>query len=180
MTYSNYGNGNNDIASTNYDWGVYNSIYNPNTSSTDAPGTWRTPTASEWAYIINTRATCSGVRYAKARVNGVSGLIIVPDNWDVNIYALNRTNTPGASFSSNTITSSNWNILEAAGCAFLPTAGNRSGTNVYDVATSGFYWSSTYSGSENAYDMYFWSGDVNPNGINNRYFGRPVRLVKNI
>ena len=46
---TDYGDGANDIAGTNYDWGVYNSI------SGYAPGVWRTPTYSEWRYLIKNR-----------------------------------------------------------------------------------------------------------------------------
>ena len=85
-TYSDYGNGRESISGTNYDWGVYNAIYNPQTKTTDAPGTWRTLTSGEWRYLLGTRTTTSGMRYAKALVNGVGGVIILPDNWNRNTF----------------------------------------------------------------------------------------------
>ena len=42
---------------------------------------WRTLTSAEWTYLFDSRTTTSGVRYAKATVNGVSGVILLPDDW---------------------------------------------------------------------------------------------------
>ena len=183
-TYNYYGYGpstnmaNPDISGTNYDWGVYNSIYNPKTNTTDAPGTWRTLTKDEWVYLINTRSTTSGIRYAKATVNGVSGLILVPDNWSTSTYNLNSTNTYNAAYTTNVITSAQWTTLENAGCAFLPAAGNRSGTSVNLVGSYGDYWSATYNNSYYAYYLYFYSGNLLTTYYF-RYLGLSVRLVKN-
>ncbi len=176
-TNSDYGNGTNNISGTNYDWGVYNEIYNSKTQTTDAPGTWRTLTKDEWNYLINSRTTSSGIRYAKATVNGVAGLILVPDSWSTSTYNLNSTNTTGASYTTNVITSAQWTTLENAGCVFLPAAGYRYGTSVYNVGSGGGYWSATYHSSYYAYYLYFLSGDVNATDYY-RYYGRSVRLVR--
>lgn len=135
---SDYGNGSNSISGTNYDWGVYNAIYNPKTNTTDAAGTWRTLTYNEWIYLIGTRTTTSGIRYAKATVNGINGLIIVPDNWRTSIYALNSTNISDAAYSTNVISATNWTTLENAGAVFLPATGYRNETSIQYV-TSGYY-----------------------------------------
>ena len=168
--------------SANYDWGVYNAIYNPTTNTTDPVGTWRTLTKDECVYIIDTRTTCSGVRFARAKVNDVAGLIIVPDNWDVNTYALNSTNIPNAEFTVNTISSTEWtNIFEPAGCAFLPAAGGRNGYSVSGVGGNGFYWTTTYS-SDYTYVLSFVGGSVNPSSGSglSRCRGWSVRLVKDV
>ncbi|MBR4198313.1 MAG: hypothetical protein IKQ94_06015 [Bacteroidales bacterium] len=176
-----YGNGDGDLSGTNLDWGVYNAIYNPKTNTTDPAGTWRTPEVIEWIYVINKRTTCSGVRYAKARVNFVSGLIIVPDNWDVNTYALNSTNTAGAAYTVNNISSTDWtNILEPAGCAFLPAAGYRYGLSVDNVGNNGHYWSASSIGYGEAEYLLFFNGNVVPGKNDYRHYGRSVRLVKDI
>ena len=176
---ADYGDGNNNISGTNYDWGVYNAIYNPKILNTDAPGTWRILTNEEWIYLLNTRSTTSGIRFALATVNGVTGLIIFPDNWSTSTYVLNSTNSIGATFAANIITSTVWtDILEAAGCAFLPAAGDRDDIAVNSVGFYGRYWSATYSGSNCAYRLGFGSGYVTPNGSYGRYLGRSVRLVK--
>lgn len=175
---TDYGHGNTNISGTNYDWGVYNAIYNPRTQTTDPPGTWRTLTKDEWAYLINTRSTTSGIRYAKATVNGVAGLIIVPDSWSSTTYALNSTNTTGAAFTANVISASQWVTLENAGCAFFPAAGNRLGASVYYVGSNGYYWSAANYGSGSAYALYFVSVDVYPSNYGHCDGGLSVRLVQ--
>ena len=176
-TNSDYGNGTNNISGTNYDWGVYNEIYNSKTQTTDAPGTWRTLTDDEWNYLINIRTTSSGIRYAKAKVNGVTGLILVPDNWSTATYNLNSTNTSSATYTTNVITSTQWTSLENAGCVFLPAAGYRSGTSVNVVGSYGFYWSATCGDSYYAYYLYFYSGYVYTSSYY-RCYGQSVRLVR--
>ncbi|MBO4739818.1 MAG: hypothetical protein J5606_09725, partial [Bacteroidales bacterium] len=177
-TSSDYGNGKNDILGTNYDWGVYNAIYNPQTNTTDVPGSWRTITKDEWDYLINTRTTTSGIRYAQASVNGVNGLIIVPDNWSTSIYTLNSTNTTNANYTTNTITAADWTNMEQAGCIFLPAAGRRDGTSVLNVGSYGYSWSGTYSSSSGAYYLYFNSSNLGLSSGISRYYGRSVRLVR--
>ena len=178
QTNTDYGNGYNNISGTYYDWGVYNAIYNPQTNKTYAPGMWRTLTMSEWNYLLNTRSTSSGIRYAKAIVNGVYGLIIVPDNWDTTIYALSSTNTTNSDYNSNNISAIDWwSKMEAAGCVFLPAGGSRSGTSVYG-GSSGSYWSVTWNGSDYAYGLNFNSSNLSPSANQHRYIGEYVRLVR--
>ena len=98
---SDYGNGERDIAGTNYDWGV-NYILNGRDKD------WRTLTKDEWIYVFNKRNTSSGIRYAKATVNGVNGVILLPDNWSVANYSLSNTNKSDASFKSNFISQNDW------------------------------------------------------------------------
>ena len=183
---SDYVNGS-SISGTNYDWGVYNAIYNPKTNTTDAPGTWRTPTKDEWVYLLNTRTTTSGIRYAKGEVDGTAGLIIVPDNWSNSIYTLDSTNLASATYTSNVINTTNWTKLDSAGCVFLPAAGYREETTVYayeGVSTDigGCYWSATFSNSDFAYSFIFTSDGIYPseNISSNIHYGYSVRLVRSV
>ena len=64
------------IAASNYDWGVYNAISNGGNRA----GIWRTLSKTEWDYMISSRANAANLR-ARATVNGVPGLILLPDNW---------------------------------------------------------------------------------------------------
>lgn len=178
---SDYGNGERNISGTKYDWGVFNAIYNTKTNTTDSAGTWRTLTRDEWEYLINTRTTTSGIRYAKAIVNGVSGLVLVPDNWSNSTYALDSTNTADATFGSNVITTEQWAVLENADAVFLPIAGYRYGTTVDKVDFSGHYWSSTNGGISLAYHMTFFNDNVYTDHFGGqRQFGFNVRLVRNV
>jgi hypothetical protein len=126
--YSNYyiGNSSSNSLTGAYaeaDWGWHNTIvYSSGKSS--PPHTWRTPTSAEWNYILQTR---SGNRFAKARVNRVTGLIIFPDNYNGNtsgdgIAAINSTS---ADYPSSFMTEPTWNTFESNGCVFLPAHGFR-------------------------------------------------------
>ena len=174
--YNAYGNGNNHIAGTYYDWGVYNSISNGGNQA----GMWRTLTRAEWLFLLTTRYTSSGVRFAKAQVNGVNGVILIPDDWSVTTYSLNNTNEPGASFTSNVVGEMVWqNTFEPAGVVFLPAAGDRNGTSVYGVGSYGRYWSASCYSSYYAYSVIFNDIVLLPEHYDggNRYVGRSVRLV---
>ena len=153
------------------DWG-----YNPISNGGNQANQWRTLTHPEWAYIFNTRTTSSGIRYAKAKVNDMNGVILLPDDWSSDTYSLSNTNSSGASFSSNTISASQWNTLEQAGAVFLPAAGYRDGTSVYVVGSYGNYWSASCSGSSRAWYVLFTGTYLNDND-RSRNFGHSVRLV---
>ena len=160
--------------SANYDWGVYNPISNGGNTANQ----WRTLTLSEWSYVFYTRSTTSGIRYAKANVNNVNGVILLPDDWNTSTYGLSNTNTYDASFSSNTLTVSQWSTLEQAGAVFLPAAGYQDGTWVGSVGSSGYYWSASYYNSVYAYGVRFYDSSLNTYYDGNRYNGQSVRLVR--
>lgn len=174
---ASYGNGNADIAGTNYDWGVYNAIYNPKTATTDSAGTWRTLTSGEWTYLMNSRTTNSGVRYAKATVGGVSGIVVAPDDWDTATYRLDSVNISSATYSANVIALANWSALENAGCVFLPASGTRSSTTVTGVGFYAAYYTSTFFYGSQAYRLYFENGMLSIM-MGSRFGGSCVRLVK--
>lgn len=133
----NYDIGLIDTASINYDWGVYNAIINGGNQA----GRWRSLTKDELHYLFYTRSTRSGIRYANACVNGMNGLILLPDYWDSGTYPLSNTNEPyNTSYSSNTISASQWANMEQHGAVFLPAAGYRLGTSVNNVGSHGYYW----------------------------------------
>ena len=160
----------------NYDWGIFNEIYNPKTQLTDAPGTWRTLTVAEWRYVLFTRATVSGKRYAKAYVNGVRGLILFPDQWSTSTYPISKYDTKSAAFTSNNISAADWTILENAGAIFLPTTRYRDGRAIDPDSSinDANYWSTTYDAQHPGFD----NGDVYINTGCKRHFGHAVRLVK--
>ena len=159
----------------NADWGVYNAISNGG----NVPNLWRTLTSSEWNYVFNKRTTPSSIRYAKGSVNGVSGIILLPDDWNASIYALSYTNNSQAPYTSNTITSTDWEMMEANGAVFLPAAGYRNGTSISFVGSYGRYWSALSTPTGSAYNVYFTSSYFPDYNSNYRYFGHSVRLVRN-
>ena len=156
------------------DWG-YNAISNGGNRENSG---WRTLTQPEWNYVFNTRGTASGIRYAKANVNGVNGVILLPDNWTTSTYTLSNTNNSAASYDSNNITDEAWaNTLEANGAVFLPAAGYRGGTSVGSVGSSGYYCSASFGTSTGAYTVFFNSGSLDTNSPRPRGSGQSVRLV---
>ena len=160
----------------NADWGVYNPISNGGNQANQ----WRTLTKDEWTYVFNSRTTSSGIRYAKAKVNAVNGVILLPDDWSSVTYSLSNTNSPSADFSSNTISASQWNTLEQAGAVFLPAAGLRIGTSVSYVGSYCYYWSASYGNGSQAYGVYFYSISVSLGSNDYRYCGYSVRLVQDL
>ena len=156
------------------DWGV-NKIGN------DAPNTWRTLTDEEWEYIINGRSNASNLK-GVAQVNGVNGLILLPDGW---------TCPSGVTFKSGfdddwctecygnyqTFSASDWSKLESSGAVLFPAAGSRGGSNVGSVQLDGHYWSAAGNYLYDASCLYFYSGEAYVGG-SGRGYGHSVRLVQ--
>ena len=154
------------------DWG-YNAIRNG--GNTENSG-WRTLRVTEWNYVFDTRNTSSGIRYAKARVDNVDGVILLPDDWNSSYYTLNSINTSNAHYNSNTITVSQWNTLEQHGAVFLPRTGYRYGTNF--ASGGGYYWSADRSSNAGkACIVDFSDYDLDPWDDFYRSRGCSVRLV---
>lgn len=174
-----WGTGNNPTKSSTSSSDYSNfSDWGNNSISNGGGRRWFTLTRDEWVYVFNTRSTSSGIRYAKATVNGVKGVILLPDNWSSSNYSLSSTNNGGASFSSNKISQTDWqNKFEANGAVFLPAAGWRGGASVYNVGSYGDYWSASYKGSDNAYYVRFNDGSLYAGYWYYREFGQSVRLV---
>lgn len=164
-----------DYSGSFIDWGT-NKIGN------DAPNTWRTLSYDEWEYLLNNRPNASSLK-GVAQVNGVNGLILLPDSW---------TCPAGVTFKSGfhseysveygqyqTFSAEQWSKLEAAGAVFLPASGYRNGSKVNAVQYNGYYWSATEYDSDYAYYPYFNLGGT---GIGHftRCWGRSVRLVKDL
>lgn len=145
--YYAYGSSNNNLSefTGEADWG-YNAISNGGNQER----LWRTLSASEWEYVLFHRATPSGIRFAKAKVNNQKGIVILPDNWSSSNYSLNYTNSNQADYASNTISESIWlNSFQSHGAVFLPN--NLGSRNPYDVPAMATYWtSSDYDGSQAA------------------------------
>ena len=171
------GNSSTNSSTNNEDYATFNDWGN-NTISNGEGKSWRTLTKDEWDYVFNTRNTTSNMRYAKAQVNGINGVILLPDNWSSSNYSLSNTNNSEADFNSNIISQGDWtNRLEANGAVFLPSAGYRHGNLVYNVGSSGPYWSATGFDNNCAYRLLFNESKLNIAYNYGRYLGYSVRLV---
>ena len=165
---------NNEDYPTFVDWGV-NKIGN------DAPNTWRTLTKEEWQYIIDKRDNAEEL-IGVAQVNGVNGVILLPDGWTCPSGVTFKSgfhNDYGTEYYAEyqTFSASDWSKLEASGAVFFPAAGRRDGFNVFSVRDYGRYWSATEYDSDYAYYLYFFSYEASFDDYN-RYIGESVRLVR--
>ena len=165
-----------DYSGSFIDWGT-------NTIGNDAPNTWRTLSYDEWGYVLFDRPNASSLK-GVAQVNGVNGLIFLPDTWVC---------PEGITFKSGfhsewgvddyaayqTFTADQWSILEAAGAVFLPAAGHRYGSYGKYVQSNGSYWSATEFKSDIARYLGF-NSDVANIGNYLRSNGLSVRLVKDL
>lgn len=117
---------------------------------------WRYMSTSEWEYLLDTRITFSGMRYAKAKVNGINGVVLFPDDWRDSICVFNGVNQEDTYFNSNKISDSQWYFLEAEGAVFLPAAGRHRDSEYYfdDFGERGAYWSATSHYNAGLYPIY--------------------------
>ena len=163
----------NDYLGSFVDWGT-NKIGN------DAPNTWRTLTYDEWYYLLYTRTNADDL-VGIAQVNGVIGLILLPDNW---------TCPAGVTFNSGfgnayrgefqIFITEQWLKLEATGAVFLPAAGSRVGSHIMGgMQLDGSYWSAN---DENTISAYYLGFHYSGTGMypTNIIVGQSVRLVKDL
>ena len=144
--------------------------------------TWRTLTAEEWDYVLNTRANATMLK-GLAQVVGVNGLVLLPDNWDMTV---NTDFVPGEGgsfasngFDANLLDAEQWQRMEAAGAVFLPATGTRIGANIYFFNECCYYWSATSFNSNYAFYINV-SASESYMTNNGRSTGQAVRLVKDL
>lgn len=160
------------------DWG-----YNPISNGGNQEHQWRTLRIEEWEYVLFTRSTLSNARFSKAKVNGVNGMILLPDGWLVSIFPLNNIDEPSAGFDSNDISLSQWDdLFEPNGAVFMPVTGYRTvGSIVNWPWSEADYSSSSYFNEERAHYMYFGETGVHAGDgewQTPRYVANAVRLVQ--
>ena len=146
-----------------FDWGWSNIINGGGNKQ------WRTPSESEFVYILNRRnsgnpiAGVLSARYIRVQLgaagDAVKGLVLFPDHFvlptlehsTITGNDINEENSPGVILHWD-----DWGKMEAAGAVFLPAAGYRKGTNVtlaWETYPEGYYWTSSQgSGEGNADD----------------------------
>lgn len=158
-----------DIANTNYDWGVYNPISNGGNKE----GLWRTLTGGELEYLFESRPNAAKLR-AKACVNGINGGIVLPDDFYEHRVRVPFDSTPN-DYSGNKFDLAQWAILEEAGALFLPITGYRYGGKTGWVRPEySFvkYWLSTETMTT--------SWDYGVSTCDSPNHGLPVRLVQDV
>ena len=142
-------------------------------------GMWHTLTDIEWQYLFEGRANAAQL-YGFGSVNGVNGVILLPDGWYEGSQPI-AISTGTGYYSQNTLTEGDWSTMEEAGAVFLPAAGYRYGTEVNMVGSFGYYWSTspyTLGASYNASYLEFTPNTLNTQSFYNYYAGHSVRLVR--
>ena len=171
---------NNGYCASFVDWGK-NQIGN------DAPNTWRTLTYDEWDYLLSERTNADSLR-GSAQINGVNGLVLLPDNW---VCPEGVTFKFGCIYSSDSIetiediyaqsfTIDQWSKLEFSGAVFIPAAGVRTGTDVSEVQLSVCFWSATGWDSLNAFHFEYTGFCYGRYGLKEHKIASSVRLVKDL
>ncbi len=138
-------------------------------------GGWRTLTYNEWNYGLN-GGSGANIKHATGTVNGVHGLILLPDHWTL---PSGCTFTPGCKeWDGNEYTKEQWQQMEAASAVFLPAAGIRWGKDVKEVGQYGYYWSSTPENGAKSFVVFFNGSFINTESSCLRHGGVAVRLVR--
>ena len=172
-TYS-YLPGTDDLAGIN-DWG--NNVIS---NGGNAAGLWRTLTAAEWNYLLNTR---TGDRFLNAELTvndmTVKGLIIFPDGFSSNYAGCNDAEAPAAA-----IAYYDWVNLEAAGCVFLPIYNYGKPVNgkkhFSGAAVESYYWTATPDTDDEANAVKLSKTDGMSEEVISKRCGAYIRLVQNI
>ncbi len=140
---------------------------------------WRTLTRSEWNYLIFERKKAEK-KIGNARVNGVYGLVLLPDKWKTPQGLVFKHSNP------NEYSESEWEQMEANGAVFLPAAGSRDG-NFFPPGDAferwGAYWSSTIAEFKYSYAVWFDEDEDEYEYDCGRVpmsIGLSVRLVQNV
>jgi len=120
---------NNDYSGDFVDWGV-------NTIGGDDPNTWHTLSGAEWNYLLTKRENANNL-WGMAKVDGIKGGIILPNNWSNPRNIEFIVGAAGDGY-KNIFTRADWKLLEQEGAIFLPTTGLRSGT-IWSTTEIGFY-----------------------------------------
>lgn len=113
-----------------------------------------------------------------ATVNNVKGYIFLPDEWSLPMSAGFTANAND--WTTNGYSVTDWATMEQNGAVFLPSAGFRTGNEVYSIG-DGSYWSSTLGSPTAAWIFQFYSttGSVKASvGGDDRCDGNSVRLVR--
>ena len=181
-----WGTGNNptltsdDISNyqTFVDWGI-------NRIDGDTPNTWRTLSADEWRYILETRTNATnlcGIAY----VNGEPGVVLLPDDWvqpqDISFVAGDVRQNWISGICPNHYSTRQWQKMESAGAVFFPTTCGRIVTEILSCNTAA-YWSSSIvpnSKESTVYAVFAVGGKLNLQDSGTRSYGFSVRLVKNL
>jgi len=171
-----WGTGNNPTLSTTSTSAYSTYVEWGNNIDVNGTNKWYTLTVDEWGYIFGGRTNAASL-YGAASINGINGVILLPDNWILpSGLTFNAGMATSGSYNSvNTYSLSEWQQLEANGAVFLPASGFRYGKSFYQE-DNGTYWSSSAC-NIGAYLCDFHKNYMHPQQPGNLYYAQAVRLV---
>lgn len=170
-----WGTGNNP-GNTSTDWQDYTVFYDWGDSIESG---WRTLTTDEWMWVFYGR-TGARDKLSMGSVNGVHGLILLPGKWTLPEGCSFTRESIG--YTTNSYSVSQWQQMEAAGAVFLPATNFREGDVVFNGGDGGSYWTATPANMSWG-GAYFWVFDYGlllTGGFNQSYYGRAVRLARDV
>lgn len=149
--------------------------------------TWRTLTSAEWEFLRAKRVNATQL-IGVGSINGIHGLIILPDNWVAPEGITFKSGYSDKEYSSiafeeyQSFTIEQWKTMQSAGAVFLPCAGFRLGTMLAYMQLGGLYWtSSPHAAYGPRYASYFlFMCDGAGIGYDTRSGGNAVRLVTDL
>ncbi len=145
-----------DIIGTNYDWGVYNAISNGGNQA----NVWRALTQDEIKYLT---ARNNGTLWGVGVVNGVIGIIFLPDDWSTPqglTFKCDNSNeldyispmlfdyqayfyrTSDNAENINVYDDNDWRYMEVAGAVFMPSVYYTGKDYYHNPYEGGDYWTS--------------------------------------
>lgn len=128
-----------------YDYDLNNGVVITNAGNVD----WNLLSNAQWEYLL-AREYQSRALFGVGIVNGVNGIILLPDNWDFSAHTSFNCGFAD-SYDNNNFSIDDWKKYETDGAAFLPASGKMSeeGTSTGSI---GEYWTGTLQ--ETGYNDY--------------------------
>ncbi len=119
---------------------------------------WRTLTAEEWTYLLNSRPNAAKLA-GEAMIDNQKGLVLLPDTFTISVNQA----------------VADWAAVSAKGAVFLPYQGYRDGVDIMQEGEVGYYWTATSNHSKKANYINI----INLESVEtDRYIGCSVRLVQ--
>ena len=154
------------------DWAFYNRIHNGGYNDS----LWRTLTSAEMTFLLGTTSPRTANHKSFGTVNGVPGLIIMPDTWTLP-NGCDYTGNITANFTTNTYTLEQWSRMETVGAIFLPQCYRRVQATAVNTGDGTYYWSSTSNGTSNSYGLKFTNNAITAASLLTKWYGGAIRPV---
>ena len=147
--------------------------------------------SAEWTYLLTTRKvggedsvfSLVRIKYGSNATDTVSGVIIYPDDFSFSEVGV-ATMKFGANYVLTQIDAGTWQMLEEAGCVFLPATLLRETNFTINEENIVYehYWSATSVNASQAKVIYFSlrALSLNTSSSKARLDGYPVRLVQDL